>query len=90
MTMFDATPIVSEARTLGLDRAEDTELLPFLRARGLSIVQSAIVYAKLRRVSLNEAKEALSESETASGEFTRHAELHNSLIQAADEDVERN
>jgi hypothetical protein len=86
--MFDATAIVGEARALGLDHAEDTEVLPFLHARGLSIVQSAIVYAKLRGVSLNEAKEVLSESETSSDEFTRHAEFHISLTRAADEEAE--
>lgn len=84
--MFDS--IVSEARDLGLERAEDDRVLEFFEQRGLSFVQSAIAYAKLRGVSLVRAKEILSEHQTEEAS-ARQANFHDSLARAVDDEAER-
>ncbi|MEV4638113.1 hypothetical protein AB0J80_12260 [Actinoplanes sp. NPDC049548] len=70
MGTFDAEAVSVEVRESGLLESTDDMLVRSLRERGLSLVHSAIVLAKTRRISLSEAKEALADSGVWSAEFS--------------------
>jgi hypothetical protein len=60
------------------------EVLGFLKGQGLSIIQSTIVYARRRGLSMSEAKEIVTDSDAWSGVVSDHSNLHDALESIAE------
>ncbi|WJK42640.1 hypothetical protein O7608_09825 [Solwaraspora sp. WMMA2056] len=55
------------------------EILMFLKGQGLSIIQSTIVYARRRGLSMSDAKEAVVENDVWGGIVAEHSSFHDEL-----------
>ncbi|MFC8850873.1 MULTISPECIES: hypothetical protein [unclassified Micromonospora] len=79
MESFNAEAVANDVRASGLLAQDDEALLDALRKRGFSVIQSAIVFAKTRRVSLSEAKDVIADSEVWSTAFAVSASIQDEI-----------
>ena len=79
MNFFDAEVVANEVRESGLLEGNDEMLLRALRERGCSLVQSAIVLAKTRCISLSDAKEAVADSGVWSAELVFNQPIQDEI-----------
>jgi hypothetical protein len=85
-TRFDSDRYLSLLDKAMPGEVENDEILRFLQGQGLSIIQSTIVYARRRGLSMSDAKEIVAESAIWSGVVADHSSFHDKLERGAEVD----
>lgn len=78
-TRFDSDKYLDLLNEATSGEAGTDEILRFLKRKGLSIVQSTIVYARRHGLSMSEAKEIVVESDTWNDVVAEHSNFHDTL-----------
>ncbi len=79
MNKFDSDAPLAELRAAYPGSLDDGAAIRFLKDRGLSIVQSTIVYAKWRNMTMDEAKEIVADNPVWHAQVVAHAKFHDDL-----------